>query len=207
MVTRDNNIHRIKILSDGFRGSVNRALVDVHIREVYHRVVPVGHDRHNRIDILIAGIGLFMDVVKPKAHIPHGEGYIITVSVFRVAVNDLLLRDIYQVGALVLHSLDRLIIIGLIVPGIVAVSDKIVLKVRNMLILFIKIGGVAVNQIPGLAAGVPIGRCGDFRDAADMIHVGMRADDKVQMRDTQYVDHIPCNVLAVAHGNLVGILF
>ena len=148
-----------------------------------------------------------MNIIQPEGHVAHGEGHIISIGIPGVALHNLLFRDIHHVGTLLAHGFDRLIIIGLIVIRGFAVTSQIIFKIGNMLVFLIKIRRVAVHQIAGPAICVPERGLGNFRYPTDMVHVGMGADNKVQMGDTKLVDHILRNILAVAHRDLVRILF
>ena len=202
-----NDIHRTEILADRAGSLVNGGIAGVDVGEIDHSVIAIGHDRHDGVDVFTAGIGLFIDVIQAEGHVSHGKGNIVAIGVARVAVDHLLLRDVNHVGTHILHGFGRLIVIGLVVPGDIGIPGKIILKVGDMLVFLIKICRIAVNQIAVVAGSIVKACCCDFRDAADMIHMGMCADDEIQMRHAQHVDHIPGNIFTVAHGDLVGILF
>ena len=206
VVAGDDNIHRAEVLADGLGGAVNGPVVDVNIRKVDHGIIAVGHDGHDGVDIFAAGVGLFVEVIQAEGHVAHGEGNIVAVGVARVTLNDLLAGDFNHVGAHVLHGFGRLIIKSLVVPGEVGILDKVVFDIGDMLILLIEIGGIVVDKVTVIAAGIVKTRGSNFRDAADMIHVGMGANDEVQMPHAQDIHHILGDIAAVAHGDLTGIL-
>ena len=171
MMPGNNNVCRVKLLAYGCGRPVNGRISGVDIGKIDHGIVSVGHNRHDRIDVLVAGVGLFMDIIQTERHISHGERDIIAVSIAGIPVNNLLLGDVHQIGPLVLHGFGRLVIIGLIVPGQIAVTDKVVFDVVDMLVLLIEIRRISIDQIADLAARIPKGCCGNFRHTADMVAV------------------------------------
>ena len=204
MVPGHNHVNGAKIPGNGRGGFVNGAQVLVDVRKVHHGVVPVGQDGDDGIHIFIFGGGVLMDIVKAKRQVAHREGDIVAKGVPLIAMNHLRLGDIHQRCAALFHSSDRLISKGLVVPGVRAVLDEVVLEVGNVLILLVVIRRLAVDQILRFAGGIRI-RCGShFRNAADMVGVGMRADNEVQMCDAELVDHVVGNILAIAAVDLAG---
>ena len=168
-MTGNNDIHRAEVLADGLRGPVDGPVAGVDIGQVDYGIITVGQHGDNGVDIFIPGVGLFVDVIEAEAHIAHGKGDIVAVGVSRVTADDLSLRNIYNVGALVPHGLCRLICESLIMPRGVAEGLQIVFKIGNMLIFFIVIRRIAVHQIACVSVFIRKGGGRNLGYAADMV--------------------------------------
>ena len=148
MVACNHNIHRAVIFGNRLRGFVNGAVVGVDVGKVHHGIVAVGHDGNDGVDILVAGVGLLMDVVQAEGHVPDGKGDVVAVGVVRVALhNHGGVRHIDHRRAAVCHSCLRLVGKCLVVPGTGTVLCQVVFQVGNVLVFLVVIGGVAVDQI------------------------------------------------------------
>ena len=87
-------------------------------------------------------------------------------------------------------------------PRGVAEGLQIVLEIGNMLIFLIVICSIAVHQIAYISVCIRKGSGRDLRHAADMVRMGMRSDNEVQMGDSKPVDHVVGNIPAAAHADL-----
>ena len=87
----NNDIHGVKILADRFGSSVNGTVICIDICKIDNRILSIGQNCYNRVNVFVTGVGLFMDIIKAEFHVAQREGYIIPVSIARVPVDDLLL--------------------------------------------------------------------------------------------------------------------
>ena len=89
-------------------------------------------------------------------------------------------------------------------PGGVAEGLQIVFKIGNMLIFLVVIGGIAVHQTACIPVCIRKSGGRNLRHATDMVRMGMRPDNEVQMPDPQLINHVVGNIPAVAHTDLAG---